>query len=306
MLQAISLGLMNLTFSSLLIACGGGGGGAGGSTPAPAATPANQPPVAVAKVSGEAVLNANTTFDTTGTTDPDGSLASRSWAYGDGQTGTADSHTYTSAGTFTAAYTVTDNAGASKTASVSVTVAKCSVAGTTAATLSPFTTLCMQTSRGELVLEVYPSKAPVTAANFLRYVDDGFYSGLIFHRVVADFVVQAGGYKPGLVAKAATYAPIVLESNNTLKNWRYTVAMARTGTPDSATTQFYVNLKDNPGLDYSASVAGANGYAVFGQVISGTALIDALGTVPTGTVASAGLSDVPVTDILIQGVVRLP
>ena len=291
---------MKLAGSLLLLALIGGCGG-GGSSP-----PANVAPVAVAKLSGEAVMNAGTAFDTTGTADSDGSIATRSWNYGDGQTGSANSHVYASAGSFTATYTVTDNSGATASANVTVTVAKCSSDGTRLAALSPFPTLCMQTTRGEMVIEVYPTQAPATVANFLRYVDDGFYSGLLFHRVIADFVAQAGGYKPGLVVKAATYAPIALESNNGLKNWHYTLAMARTSVPDSATSQFYINLQDNPSLDYDSTVAGSNGYAVFGQVIAGTAVVDGLGTVATGTVASAGLSDVPLQDIVISSVVRMP
>ena len=279
-----------------LSACGGGGG-------APSPAP-NQAPTAVAKLSGEAVLAAVTTFDTSGTTDADGSIATRSWNYGDGQSGSADSHSYTRAGSYTATLTVTDNLGATASASVPVTVTKCSAAGTAAALLSPQPTLCVQTSRGEMVFEVFPVQAPITVANFLKYVDDGFYAGTLFHRVIAGFVAQAGGFIAGPTAKAATYAPIVLESNNGLKNWQYTLAMARTSVPDSATSQFYINLLDNHGLDYSASVAGANGYAVFGQVISGTALVDALGTVATGT--AAGMTDVPVQDITIRSMVRLP
>lgn len=278
----------------LLSGCGGGGG---------SATP-NLVPVASAKLTGEAVLNASTLFDTSGSTDPDGSIASRSWAYGDGQSGSADSHTYAATGNYTATLTVTDNAGASASTTVAVAVAKCSSAGTQAARLSPFTPLCVQTSRGEMVLEIYTTQAPVTAANFLRYVDEGFYTGLLFHRAVPGFVIQGGGFMPGPVAKAATHPAIALESNNTLKNWQYTLAMARTDLPNSATSQFFINLLDNHGLDYDPAVPGANGYAVFGQVISGTAVVDAIGTVATAT--AGGLANVPVQDVLIRSIVRMP
>ena len=287
----------------LLSACGGGGGSSAG--------PANQPPVAVAKLGGEAVLQATTLFDTTGTADPDGSIASRSWAYGDGQTGSADSHIYTATGGYNAVLTVTDNSGASASTTVQVMVAKCSSVGTQDARRSPFTTLCVQTNRGEMVFELYTAQAPVTTANFLRYVDDGFYSNTLFHRLIADFVIQGGGYLPGPLAKAATHPAITLESNNTLKNVKYTLAMARTSAPDSATSQFFINLLDNPALDYNPAQATPNGYAVFGQVIastalvvSGTALVDALGLVATTT--AGGLTDVPVQDILIRSIVRLP
>ena len=281
----------------LLTACGGGGGG--GST-----TPVNQAPVVVAKLAGEAVLQATTLFDTTGTADPDGSITSRSWAYGDGQTGSADNHIYTTTGSYSAVLTVTDNAGATASTTVPVTVAKCSSAGTQDAKRSPFTTLCVQTNRGEMVFELYATQAPVTTANFLHYVDDGFYGNTLFHRVIADFVIQGGGYLPGLVAKPATYPAITLESNNSLKNTQYTLAMARTGVPNSATSQFFINLLANPALDYDPTQTAANGYAVFGQVISGTAVVDAIGVVATTT--AAGLSNVPVQDLVIRSIVRMP
>lgn len=280
----------------LLAACGGGGSGA-------EATP-NKFPTAAAKMTGEAVLNASTAFDTTGTVDVDGSIASRFWDYGDGQTGTVDNHTYRATGTYTVTLSVTDDKGATASTSLTVTVAKCSTAGTQTAALSPHKTLCVQTTRGEMVFEVYPTQAPITAANFLKYVDDGFYSGTIFHRVIAGFVAQGGGYLPGLTAKMALYAPIALESSNGLKNWQYTLAMARTNVANSATSQFFVNLVANPNLDYNAANASPNGYAVFGQVISGTAVVDAIGTVATAS--AGGLTDVPVQDVVIRSMVRMP
>ena len=168
-------------------------------------------------------------------------------------------------------------------------------------------TVTMTTSKGVIEIGLDATHAPLTVANFKKYVNDGFYSGTLFHRVINGFVIQGGGYtKVGssLTEKTPTYAAIPLESNNGLKNWQYTLAMARTSVPDSATSQFYINLLDNHGLDYSASVAGANGYAVFGQVIGGTAVVDALGSVATGT--AAGMTDVPVQDITIRSMVRLP
>jgi len=277
------------------MACGGGGG---------AIALANIAPTSAAKLNGEAVLNATTAFDTTGTADPDGTIAAKSWAYGDGQTGSADNHVYGAVGTYTATLSVTDDKGATASTSVSVAVAKCSAAGTQAANLSPQKTLCVQTTRGELVFEVYPTQSPITAANFLKYADDGFYSGTIFHRVIAGFVAQGGGYLPGLTAKTATYAPIALESASGLKNWQYTLAMARTNVANSATSQFFINLVANPNLDYNAAIASPNGYAVFGQVISGTAVVDAIGTVATA--AAGGLTDVPVQDVVIRSMVRMP
>ncbi len=301
--------LCALTAVTALAGCGGGGGGS--TPPPPPPPPANQSPVAVAKLSGEAVLGAATNFDITGTADPDGTIATRSWAYGDGQTGSANNHVYMAAGSFTATLTVTDNGGATASTTVPVTVAKCSVAGTADALRSPFPTVCMQTTMGEMVIEVYPTQAPVTTNNFLTYVQENFYNGLIYHRVIADFVVQAGGYLPGLAAKTATHGPIVLESNlvdptsgRRLQNFQYTVAMARTDQPNSATSQFFVNLVDNHTLDYNPANSSPNGYAVFGQVISGTAVVDAMGRVPTGSVS--GFDNVPLTDVVIRSVVRLP
>jgi len=266
----------------------------------------NRPPTAAATWTGPAVAQVATSFDTTASTDTDGTIAARSWAYGDGQTGTADSHVYASAGTYTATYSVTDDRGASASKAVTVTVVKCSAAGTRAATLSPFTSVCVQTSLGEMVFEVFPNwpGAEHTVANFLRYVDDGFYTGTLFHRVVPDFVIQGGGYLPGVTVKPATYAPIALQSNNRLQNKQYTLAMARTDVADSATSQFFVNLVDNPALDYNPAVGAPNGYAVFGQVISGQGVLATIAAVPTGT--RAGLANLPLRDVVIQGMVRLP
>lgn len=283
------------TAATLVVACGGGGG---------SGTSANQPPVAMAKLSGEAIMNASTTFDTAGTSDPDGSIAIQSWDYGDGLVGTSNTHTYQTAGTYTARLTVTDDQGATASIQIPVTVTKCSLAGTQAAELSPFTALCVQTSLGEMVFEVYPTQAPVTASNFLQYVDSGFFNGLIFHRVISGFVIQGGGYQPGPNLKTPTFAPIALESNNGLQNWQYTLAMARTSDPNSATSQFFINLVDNHSLDYNPNIQGPNGYAVFGQVISGTSVVDAIGMVATEN--AGGLADVPVQDVVIRSVVRLP
>jgi cyclophilin family peptidyl-prolyl cis-trans isomerase len=284
---------------AVLVACGGGGGGSGSPS-----TPSNQAPTARVALAGESVANAVTTFDTAGSSDSDGIIASGTWNYGDGSTGSEPNHRYTSPGSFTATYTVTDDDGATASTSITVTVVKCSAVGTQAALLSPHATVCVQTSVGELVFEIFSAEAPITAANFLRYVDDGFYAGTLFHRVIAGFVAQGGGYTSGLVAKTATYPAIALETATGLKNWQYTLAMARTSQPDSATSQFYVNLIDNPALNFNPVQPGPNGYAVFGQVISGTAVIDAIGGSPT--TAAGGLSDVPVQEVSIRSMVRLP
>jgi len=155
------------------------------------------------------------------------------------------------------------------------------------------------TSLGTIVLELDREAAPITVSNFLRYVADGFYDGTIFHRVIADFVVQGGGFEPGLVEKN-TRPPIINEAANGLKNLRGTVAMARTTDPDSATSQFFINLVDNENLDYTATNAG---YCVFGRVIEGLDVVDEIGLVETET--REGFSDVPVEDVLLERAERV-
>jgi peptidyl-prolyl cis-trans isomerase A (cyclophilin A) len=163
----------------------------------------------------------------------------------------------------------------------------------------------VQTSAGEMVFEVLPVNAPITSANFLQYVTEGFYSGTLIHRVERDFVIQGGGYTTGLAPKAPTHAAITLESQNGLSNQQYTLAMARGTDPNSATSQFFVNVFDNSAtLDYKAGAGGRDGYAVFGQVIAGTAVVDALNNVATTT--SGGLQNVPVNEVVIRGMIRLP
>jgi len=161
--------------------------------------------------------------------------------------------------------------------------------------------VALVTSLGNIVVELDPAKAPATANNFLRYAQGGFYSNTIFHRVIAGFVIQGGGFTSGLVAVPGALAPIALESNTGLSNLRGTIAMARTAEPGSATSQFYFNLVDNPPLDYRD--AGNPGYAVFGRIVQGTEVMDAIGASPTGTVN--GYTDVPVTDIAVKSALRI-
>lgn len=282
-----------------LAACGGGG------TP----TPANQAPTAVARVVGEAVLQATTRFDASASSDADGSIASRSWAYGDGQTGTADSHIYSAVGNYNAILTVTDNAGATASTQVAVTVARCSADGLALANGSPQqTSVCMQTSQGELVMELFPAQAPATVANFLAYVDSGFYNGTLFHRAEPGFVIQGGGYTSGMARKVATRPPIVLESDNGLVNSRYTVAMARSDASNSATSEFFVNLENNARLNFNAALGTANGYAVFGQVLQTTtadAVLSAIASAPT--TLSGGLRIINAgSEVVIRSAVRVP
>lgn len=156
------------------------------------------------------------------------------------------------------------------------------------------------TSRGTIVMELNPTKAPITVDNFLRYVNEGFYSNILFHRVINNFVIQAGGFQPNMVVKPPTYVPIKLESTNGLSNLRGTIAMARTQAPDSASSQFFINVANNTSLNYQS--ATSPGYAVFGTVVQGMDVVDAIRVVPTGTVA--GQADVPLTEVLLQSAVQ--
>ncbi len=157
----------------------------------------------------------------------------------------------------------------------------------------------MQTSKGTIVLELYPEKAPKTVANFLSYAKSGFFDGTIFHRVIPNFMIQGGGFTPDMHQKP-TQAPIEIESDNGLRNERGTIAMARTSDPDSATAQFFINLKDNGFLNYSAPTPQGWGYAVFGKVVEGMDVVDAIAQVPTG---SRGMhQDVPLEPVVIEKV----
>jgi len=156
----------------------------------------------------------------------------------------------------------------------------------------------MQTSMGNLVITLFPEKAPITVANFLAYVDDGFYDNSIFHRVIPGFVIQGGGFDPSMRQKQ-TNSPIVNESNNGLANRRGTLSMARTPNPDSATTQFFINLENNASLNASFNKPG---YAVFGEVTEGLAIIDMISRVRTGTVQQH--RDVPLDPVLILSAQR--
>jgi peptidyl-prolyl cis-trans isomerase A (cyclophilin A) len=159
----------------------------------------------------------------------------------------------------------------------------------------------MKTSMGEITLELDAEKAPKTVANFLGYVDDGFYDGTIFHRVISGFMIQGGGLDPDM-QKKATREPVENEARNGLNNLRGSIAMARTGDPHSATAQFFINHKDNANLDYPSFDGW--GYAVFGRVVQGMDVVDAIAAVPTGV--RAGRGDVPKETVLIESVRRIP
>jgi peptidyl-prolyl cis-trans isomerase B (cyclophilin B) len=154
----------------------------------------------------------------------------------------------------------------------------------------------LETTAGTLVLELDAAKAPKTVANFLAYVAAGHYDNTVFHRVIPAFMVQGGGFEPGMKQKSAPNT-VENEANNGLKNDKYTVAMARTSDPHSASAQFFINSKDNDFLNFSSPTSSGWGYAVFGKVTSGTDIVDAIEKV--ATTRKSGHSDVPVDDVII-------
>lgn len=151
-----------------------------------------------------------------------------------------------------------------------------------------------ETSHGTLHIEVNPEKAPISAENFLKYVDEGFYNGTIFHRVIPGFMIQGGGFDAEMNQKD-THAPITNEADNGLKNLRGTLSMARTSAKDSATAQFFINLKDNDFLDHGSRDFG---YAVFAEVAEGMEVVDKIAGVATGNSGPHG--DVPVEPVVIE------
>ena len=157
----------------------------------------------------------------------------------------------------------------------------------------------IKTNLGEMTVELYPDKAPKTVENFLAYVNGKFYDGTVFHRVIDNFMIQGGGFTPDLRQKA-TRPAIANEAKNGLSNSRGTLAMARTGDPNSATAQFFINVVDNPRLDYTSDANGSTwGYCVFGKVISGLDVVDKIKAVPTGA-QGPFKSDVPTTPVVIE------
>ncbi|RZL58003.1 MAG: peptidyl-prolyl cis-trans isomerase [Variovorax sp.] len=166
-------------------------------------------------------------------------------------------------------------------------------AGTAAAQTSPRVKLA--TSAGDIVVELSPDKAPKTVANFLQYVNDKHYDGTTFHRVIDGFMIQGGGYTADMKEKP-TRAPVPLEAANGLKNDSYTIAMARTGNPDSATSQFFINVKNNAMLD--APNPDGHGYTVFGKVVSGKEVVDKIRAVQTGN--KGRMQNVPLEPVVIQ------
>jgi peptidyl-prolyl cis-trans isomerase B (cyclophilin B) len=155
----------------------------------------------------------------------------------------------------------------------------------------------LHTNHGVIGLELDAERAPETVKNFLGYVESGFFNNTIFHRIIDGFMIQGGGFEPGMKQKP-TQDPIKNEADNGLKNDKYTVAMARTSDPHSATAQFFINVKNNDFLNFSAPTTQGWGYAVFAKVVEGTDVVDKLKGVPTGR--SGFHQDVPVEDVVIE------
>lgn len=159
----------------------------------------------------------------------------------------------------------------------------------------------LQTNFGDITLELNTEKAPITVANFLQYVDNGFYDGTIFHRVIDGFMIQGGGFDAEMNQKA-TLAEIKNEANNGLGNEQYTIAMARTSAPHSASSQFFINVANNSFLNHTAETSSGWGYCVFGKVTAGTEVIDKIKKVATTN--RRGHQDVPVDNVIIQKATR--
>jgi cyclophilin family peptidyl-prolyl cis-trans isomerase len=167
----------------------------------------------------------------------------------------------------------------------------------------PATTVLIKTNKGDITVKLDADKAPNTVKNFLVYTNEGYYSGTVFHRVIPGFMIQGGGFDEKMDQKK-THAPIKIESNNGLKNRRGTLAMARTNDPDSATSQFFINLIDNDFLNYRSTTPQGFGYAVFGEVTQGMDVVDLIAKVPTGN--RMGHQNVPVDPVIIESITVQP
>lgn len=157
----------------------------------------------------------------------------------------------------------------------------------------------IKTNFGDIEIELNADKAPITVANFIKYAESGHYDGTIFHRVIPNFMIQGGGFEPGMEQKAIS-APILNEANNGLLNDKFTLAMARTNDPHSATSQFFINTKDNDFLNFSSETSRGWGYAVFGRVTNGEDIVKKIEKVRTGRAGPH--QDVPIEDVVIESV----
>ena len=155
----------------------------------------------------------------------------------------------------------------------------------------------LHTNFGTITLQLDAGKAPISVANFLKYVEGGFYTNTLFHRVIDGFMIQGGGFEPGMKQKT-TFAQIQNEANNGLKNEVYTIAMARTSEPHSATSQFFINVDNNAFLNFTAPTPQGYGYCVFGRVVKGTEVVDKIKKVKTGS--NSGHQDLPLQDVVIH------
>jgi len=156
----------------------------------------------------------------------------------------------------------------------------------------------LTTNHGDIVIELNAEKAPITVANFIEYVNAGHYSNTVFHRVIKGFMIQGGGFEPGMNEKRDKRASIQNEADNGLKNYKYTIAMARTMEPHSASAQFFINASNNDFLNHSGKNVQGWGYAVFGKVTEGTDVVDKIEAVATGS--KSGHQDVPKEDVIIE------
>jgi cyclophilin family peptidyl-prolyl cis-trans isomerase len=172
--------------------------------------------------------------------------------------------------------------------------------GTAPAAIAENPKVKIETSKGPITVELYRDKAPLSVDNFLTYVDEGFYDGTIFHRVIKGFMVQGGGFGQDM-KKKPTHAPVKNEADNGLKNERGTLAMARTSDPDSATAQFFINHKDNDFLNHTSKDQRGWGYAVFGKVTDGMDVVDKIATMPTGP-GGPFPKDVPASPVVIESI----
>ena len=268
----VSLGVL-----ALIAGCGGGGGSGGASVSNMAATPTSYGRTAIWTVSG---LNLDTGIIfriTSGSCDNVTEVS--------GGTATQRQFTCLPSSLGDLVGEVADSGG-KELANLKVTI--------------PVARVRLTLPQGIIDLELDPQKAPITVNNFLSYVNGNFYNNTIFHRVITGFVIQGGGYTPGTpdpVIKNPPLPPIALESNNGLLNLRGSLAMARTSEPNSATSQFYFNVVDNPALNYKSDTDP--GYAVFGKVVAGLDVVDAISMVPTRDASELGLPNLPVTDVVV-------